>query len=253
MRQQTKCVAVLCAAWFLTASSPASAQMLRWEDKGYLGVNVGGQTLSRSFTETSTPVIYNENALFTVPHTVGSGLLFDVSGGMRVWRNLAIGLGFSSFSDSESPTVTAQIPNPIAFGLLRPASGSAGELSHSETAVHLQFVWMVPMSDKIELAAVLGPSFFRIKQDFIGDVVPVEGPPPFTTVSLGAVTTREESKSAAGVNIGIDGTYLLTKRIGAGMFLRWAGASADLATSGGGTVTVDAGGFQVGGGLRYRF
>ena len=97
-------------------------------------------------------------------------------------------------------------------------------------------------------------SFFRVKQDLVNNLTTEEGPPPlFGTVTISSVQLVDASKWATGVSAGIDATYLVTKKIGAGGFVRWAGASADVPVAGGGSVSIDAGGFQLGAGLRYRF
>jgi hypothetical protein len=244
------------AAWgvvLLVGTSEAQAQALLWEDRGYVAFNAGFQLQSRSFEEISTPVIYDENARIEVEHNVSGGALIDVAGGLRVWRNLAVGVGYSSFGDKETPTLLAQIPSPVSFDAPRQASASTGELSHNETAINVHLLWMIPISDKFELAAVVGPYFYKIEQDFVGTVDIVEGPPPFTTVTIRSVQPFVASKRATGFGAGLDGTYLFTPRIGAGAFVRFAGASADLETPAGNTVTVDAGGFQIGGGIRVRF
>lgn len=251
--QKTMWLTACCAALGLSASD-AQAQMLNWEDTAYVMVSAGLQAQSRSFTEISTPVIYGENALVTVPHDVGGGLFIDVAGGVRLWRNLAIGVGFSSFGDQETPTLAGEIPSPLVFGSPRVAVTSTGELKHSETAVHLHALWMIPISDKIELAAMGGPSFYKIEQDFVSGITVSEGAiPPFASVTISSVTTQTESKRAAGFTAGADMTYLITRRFGAGAFVRYSAASVDLPTAGAGTVTVDAGGFQIGAGLRVRF
>src|SRR5437667_1721171 len=136
--------------------------MLEWEDQGYLMVNLGVQPQSQTFSEVSSPEIYAENASITVPHTIGSGLLFDIAGGYRVWKNLAVGLGFSRFAKSQTSTLSAQIPNPLIYNAPRTATAGTGEMSHSSTGIHINFLWMLPLSDKIELAAIVGPSFFRV-------------------------------------------------------------------------------------------
>jgi hypothetical protein len=238
----------------LSMAPAAEAQMLPWEDFGYLAFNVGAQAQSRSFTEISTPIIYGENASITVPHSIGSGILIDIAGGIRVWRNLAIGAGFSTFGNDETATVAAQIPHPITFGNLRPASASTGELGHRETAIHVHALWMIPVSDKIEVAAVGGPSFYSVKQDLVEGVGLTEGAAPaFSTVTITEVRTESVSEWAVGFTVGMDGTYLVTPDLGAGAFIRYSGASADLPTAGGGTVSLDVGGFQLGLGLRVRF
>jgi D-alanyl-D-alanine carboxypeptidase (penicillin-binding protein 5/6) len=42
---------------------------------------------------TTTPDIYGEPASFASTQDVGGGAFFDISGGYKVWRNLAVGIG----------------------------------------------------------------------------------------------------------------------------------------------------------------
>jgi hypothetical protein len=63
----------------------------------------------------------------------------------------------------------------------------------------------------------------------------------------------EASDSPVGINVGADVTYMVTKTFGAGVLLRYAGGSADLATPSGASLSLDAGGFQFGAGVRVRF
>jgi opacity protein-like surface antigen len=109
------------------------------------------------------------------------------------------------------------------------------------------------MTEDIDVALLIGPSFYGVKQDFIQTVEAREGAPPFNTVSIGSVTRVEQSERAVAFTAGIDAQYRVTPRYGVGVFFRYSGASVDMPLVGGGTVTVDAGGVQLGGGLRVRF
>jgi hypothetical protein len=250
---KTTRIVTWCAALLLIGTTGAQAQMLPWEDRGFVAFNLGLQAGTQTFTETASPVIYGENALITVPHSVDGGLLIDFSGGARVWKNFGIGLGYSHMSSTEAPTLTAQIPNPIVFNSPRSASSSTGDLEHIESAIHLQFLWMLPITNEFSLAAVFGPSFYNITQDLVGNIAIAEGPPPYGTVNITSVETLRQSERATGFTLGVDGTYRLTPVFGIGGFMRFSGAEAEMATAGGGAVTVSAGNFQLGVGARVRF
>jgi len=71
---------------------------------------------------------------------------------------------------------------------------------------------------------------------------------PSRTQNINIATGSEEG-TAKGVNVGVDGTYLFTPRVGAGIFLRYAGGSVDLPSAPG----LKVGGFQAGIGARIRF
>jgi hypothetical protein len=250
--KMTKWLVLVCMV-MSAGIADAQAQVIPWEDRGYVAVSFGIQPLSREFTEVSAPDINGDPAVITVPHSIGSGAFPDFFVGYRLYENFGVAVGFSRFSKSETPTLVAQIPHPVIGGQFRTASTSAGELSHTETAFHTHLLYMIPMTEDIDVALLVGPSFYGIKQDFIETVEAREGAPPFNTVSIGSVSRVEQSESAVAFTAGIDATYRLTPRYGFGVFFRYSGASVDMPLVGGGTVTVDAGGVQLGGGLRVRF
>ncbi len=249
--KMTKWLVMVCVV--MSAGIPdAHAQMIQWQDRGYLSVNFGIQPQSRDFDEVSAPEINGDPATITVPHSIGSGAFPDFAVGYRLWENLGVHVGYSYFSKSETPTLSAQIPHPVVGGQSRTATASAGELSHSESAFHTHLVWMIPLSEEIELAVLVGPSFYNINQSFVETVTVVETP-PYTSVSISEVQQIEQSDTAVAFTAGLDGTYRLTPRFGIGAFFRYSGASSDMPLSGGNSVTVEAGGIQIGGGLRVRF
>ena len=84
-----------------------------------------------------------------------------------------------------------------------------------------------------------------VKQD-LPETLSVSEPGP--TVS--SLTTKSVDKTAAGVNLGVDVTYLLTKRYGVGAMARYTVGSVDLD---GATKSLSVGGFQIGVGARLRF
>jgi hypothetical protein len=227
----------------LAVAAPAQAQMV-WQDRGYVNVNALLQTVSRDVSATGSFDLYDEVATFDAPRKIGSGVVFDISGGAKVWRNLAIGLGYSRLSNTDNVTVTARIPDPIEFDLPHEQVLSAGDLEHSESAVHLSAVWFWPVTDKIDVAFSAGPSFFTVKQTHVTSVN-VESNSFIAT----GVSVANAKESAAGLHIGVDATYLVTPRFGAGILLRYAGASVDVA----GIEDLNVGGFQLGVGLRVRF
>ena len=241
----------------VAVASQAHAQTQDWQGRGYFHVSFGGQAQDQTFADTSTFTIYTEQAATAAGHSFGGGSLVDIAAGYRVWRNLAVGLGYSHNSNDSDAIVSVRVPHPILFGQSRQATETLGDLEHSESAVHLQFVWMMPLTNKIQFAVMAGPSFFSVHQDIVSPVgrEDIRDVAPFTSVSIANLSAAEYKDSPVGVNIGVDGTYLITPMIGAGLFVRYAGASLDLPTPAG--VTRDdelrAGGAQVGGGVRLRF
>jgi hypothetical protein len=249
---------VLVCGLVLACASEAGAQMAAWGDVGYLNVNGAFQSGTRNVQTQGSFPLYDETATFDARHGVDSGGIFDISGGVRVWRNLAVGIGITRFGDRSDVDVTGRIPHPLFFDQFRTATVAATGLRHTETGVHIQAVWVQPLVDRVDVALSFGPSFFRVRQDLVGGLGDLqEGAFPFDTVTIRSVGLVTERESAVGVNLGADVTYILSRLtladLGAGFFVRYAGASVDLAVPGAPTTSLRVGGFQTGAGLRVRF
>ena len=240
-------------------TSAADAQS--WTDRGYFNVSMGGQSQDQTFSESATFDIYGEKGALASAHSIGGGQLFDASAGMRVWKGLGVGIGYSANKNKNDATVSVRVPHPIIFGQSREATATAPDLEHSENAVHLQFVWVVPLGGKFRLMFMGGPTFFTVRQQIATVRAPqdVRDQAPFTSVTITSVTVTDVKDSPVGVNVGVDGTYAITRiagvGIGVGGFVRYAGASLDFPTLTGTTREGDlkAGGPQGGIGLRVRF
>ncbi|MGE0041210.1 MAG: outer membrane beta-barrel protein [Vicinamibacterales bacterium] len=233
----------------------ASAQAREWTDRGYININGGFQSSTVDLNDTADIRRYGEDGRLVVNGGADSGALFDISGGARVWRNVSVGLGFHRGTSSSSASVQGSVPHPVFFSQPRNFSAEVGGLTHTESAVHLQFGYMLPLSDKLDVQFFVGPSFFKLTQDVVADVTIAEQGAPFTSVVVQPERATRKA-SATGVNVGADVTYMLLQRdglkIGAGFFARYAGASASIRVIAN-DVSVDLGGFQAGIGARIRF
>ncbi len=239
------------AAFAVVAASDVTAQVLPWEDNGYVSINYLYHAKDRSFEESLSQTIYEETATFTASHASSGGGGIDVGGGVRVWGNLAAGVAVTQFSSSSALAVAGSVPNPLFFNRLRSVSTARTDLEYKETAVHLQAVWVMPITDKIIVKLGGGPSFFNIDQGLLGAVSLGQEIAPFATVAITAGSATA-SESAVGGNAGVDLTYMFTGQLGGGIFARWSGGSVDLPASGG-VQSIDVGGVQSGIGLRLSF
>ena len=234
----------LCVAFCAASAQAASAQMT-WTDKGFVNVTFGVQVGSHDLDTSSAFTLYDEQGTVDTTQKVKSGGLFDVSGGYKVWRNLAIGVGYSWTSSDADAAVTASVPDPAFFDRPRAVTASASSLEHSESVINLSGVWMVPVTDKIEVGVSAGPSIFIVKQDVPSSLQISEPGPTVSTVNVNSV-----SKTTVGVNFGVDVAYMINKRYGVGGIARYTWGSADIE---GASDSLTVGGFQIGGGLRVRF
>jgi len=219
----------------------------------FLNINGGYQTGSQVFSDAIPLALYGEQGRTDVHYEVErSGGLVDVSAGVRVWRNLAIGVGVSSASTTSRADVTAAAPHPLFFQRPRQAQASVEGLEHSAVAVDIQAVWVVRASSRVEVALSGGPSFFNISQGVVTGVTIGEVRAPFDRAAIAGVAVSSLSETATGFNAGVDITVLWFRHLGLGLLVRYSGASVEVGLSDG-PVSVQAGGAQAGAGLRIRF
>jgi hypothetical protein len=228
-----------------TLATPAAAQTLQWTDKGYVSINGGVQAGSHSLDTSSTFTIYEETATVTSSQDVKSGGLFDIGGAYRVWgKNLLAGVSYSLASKASDVRVTASIPDPAVFDRPRAVAFTQPGAKHTESVVHIDAIYMVPVMNKMDIGVFFGPSIFMIKQDVISTPTVTE---PGPTVNAPLV---EVKKTSAGINLGADVQYVVYKKWAVGGLLRYTWGSATIP---GATEKLTLGGFQVGAGLRMRF
>lgn len=244
----TRVFGILTSTLFLVGglATQASAQMLQSTDRAFAGLSFGGQTKARTFRTSGSLPLYEETATFESTVGIGAEGLIDISGGVRVWNNVAVGIGFSRYSDTSNGTFNASIPDPVLFDRPRAASVEVPGLKHSQSQIHLSVYWLQPVTDKIDVSAYAGPTFFSVKQDLPTGFTVAQG-----TNNIATVTQTQVKESAVGLHAGVDVRYLIIKNAGVGLFLRYAQGRVDTDLVEGGRIEV--GGFQYGVGARVRF
>ena len=238
MKAGVLCV-VMCAAF-----APRASAQMTWTDKGFVNLTGGVQVGSHTLATSRTFDLYDEQGKVDSSQTVKGGGLFDVTAGYKVWHNLVLAVGYSWTSGKADAAVTSTVPDPVFYDRLRTVNSTASGLKHTEGVVNVSGVWMVPVTDKIDVGVSFGPSFFSVKQDIPGSLTATE---PGPTVQ---VAVDSASKSTVGVNFGVDVAYMINKRFGVGGLARYTWGSVDLP---GATDKLTVGGFQIGGGARVRF
>ncbi len=245
----TRVIAV--AFSFTLVAAAAQAQSAAWTDRGYFNAGADIRLAGGSFADVVHPIDFAEAAVVNTTYQMKAAPGLEVGSGVRVWRNLGIGVDLSYVVKGARGSVDAQVPHPLVFGKPRAVSGVA-ELGRNETAVNVQVLWMIPMPMPInrrwQVAIAGGPSWISVSQDLVQDVT-VTQTYPYDTATYASVVTQRSSKARVGFNAGIDGTYLFTRRVGLGASATFARAHIPLGAS----AASDAGGLHVAGGLRLRF
>jgi len=232
--------------------APAAAAKARLATKLFVSGDGGYQTSSAGFTSQVTYPLYAENATSTVSAPDAGGPAVAVRGGYRVWRNLCVGAGVTGFWSTRSADVAASLPHPFFFNRARSVDGTSSGLKRDETMAAIEVSWLVPISRRMDLQIFAGPAFFKVKADVPTSVQFTETY-PYDTATLTSLETASVTDSATGFTVGADVAFMFNPSIGVGGHVRFSRASVTLSTSGGQPTTIDLGGPQVGGGLRFRF
>jgi hypothetical protein len=239
----------------VAAASPAHAQ----DSKFTASVNFGFQAGSGDISQKLQPLIYDEAANIDVAQTYENGPLIDVGGSYMLFGKWGVGVAYNHTSGDGNATIAAGIPDPKVTSppaQFRTVALSANGLKHNEDAVHVDLLYRFAATPKIDVTVGGGPTFFAMKQEFVTEFAVTEtSPPPGPYVNPTVTPTiTGVKKSPVGFNIGADVTYMLTHSMGVGMLLRFAHANPSLDVPNTPTpIEVHAGGFQIGGGFRYRF
>jgi hypothetical protein len=236
--------AVMVVGAGLLSATTASAQTPQWTDKAFLNVSGGVQVGKKDATTTLSFPLYDETATIETSREVKGSPIWDVTGGVRVWNNFGVGLSLSGRKATSDGVTTASIPHPLFYDQARTVTGSISDMEHKEFWAGLMLAYMYPVTDKFEVMALLGPAVAMVKHEAVNTVDIVEGGTPTVTVGLETL-----EKDVWGFMAGLDGRYLITNRIGAGMFIRYASATANLSPD----LKLKVGGFQVGAGVRVKF
>ena len=227
-------------------ASEARAQTAQGSGRAFLNVSGGIQTGSETVATAVSFPLYEETALVDASREVKSSPIWDVTGGLRVRKNFAVALSVSGRSATTDGALLASIPHPVFFDQPRTVAGSVSDMKHSELWTSLLFAWMYPVTDKIEVMAMAGPAVVFVQHEVVTGVTVTEGSGNVPTLT---VQLESLEKSPWGVMAGVDGRYTITSKIGAGVFLRYTAAKANLTSE----TQLNVGGFQVGAGVRVKF
>ena len=219
---------------------------------GYLSLNAGAQLARADFDTNVTFPFYTEQADFDAAYDAPSGLVIDLGGGARVWRQLAIGAAVTRFQVDGQAALDARLPHPFFVRRHRELAATITDLERVETAVHVQVSWLAPIEDRLTLAVFGGPTFFRVEQDVITGL-DLRETFPFDEAELGSAVRAGRDESAAGFNVGADVMYRLTRQVGVGAVARFSRGTVDVSTGAGQQSDLRVGGFQLTGGLRWLF
>jgi len=251
---------VLATAGIVALSTPAGAQVVRRApsrpgDRIRLTLNGGEQSSASPFKETQTFPQYFEQGTLTVERKVTNRPFVDGGGAFRIVKQLHAGVSFSSFKDTRSATLTAQVPHPLLYTQPRTTTGMVSGVDRRENAVHVEVSWRVKAAGGFEFLPFAGPSFFQIEQGLVTklNVTLANEVYPYDTLAFPSVSTETIKDKVNGYNAGVDMAWMFSKHIGLGALIRYTHGTRDFTPTDGQPVKNEVGGLNAGGGLRVVF
>jgi hypothetical protein len=240
----------------ITPATPTVPPQRRHADRlierGFLSLNGGRQVTARSFSTSSTLTKFAETGTIASSYTGVEPMVFELAAGIGLWRGLGFNVSVTHASKPVGDTISAAVPNPFFFDKDRTVVGLAPDLKRQEIAAHLDASWTFAIGRATRLAVFGGPSYFNVTQGIVTDIAVTEAF-PYDEVSFEGATTVETKQSRAGFNVGFDLSRLISRRFGVGMAGRYSRATFEFPIVPEQVATIEAGGVQIGAGVRLKF
>ncbi len=235
----------------LGSPRPALAQTREWPERIWFSVGGSVQPAANGFSDTLDVPLYPESEKVSIAYPVKGGAVVAASGGYRVWKQLALGIGVTRYNGRAQAAVDAQVPHPFFDNRFREVQGTT-PAARTEIGTHVLIGWMMTLTDRFRLLLTAGPSVLSVRQTLVTGVE-VSETYPYDTAAFKSATAENVTARATGFNAGADLFWMFSRNVGAGGLVQVTRASAKERTGAGRTVSVNAGGAQVGAGLRFLF
>jgi hypothetical protein len=237
-------VPVMLSVWAACAMAQSSS-----DSRVAVTVSAGARPTASDFSQFVSFEAYSEEGSLTTSYSVKQQPLLNVGIAGRIWHGLGAGVEGTYLHNSFPAQITALVPHPLIANQPRTVSGDA-TVSNRQLAMHLEAVYWIRRSDRLEVLATGGPSFVRADQDFVTDVSYTQTFPYNTATFAGADISRQR-KSAVGANIGAQIGWRLKGPLGVAGLVRYSHVTYHIPTIG--AASVPLGGLDVGGGVRFLF
>jgi opacity protein-like surface antigen len=207
---------------------------------------------SSSFRESRTFTQFAEAGRFDAGYQADPGPGFEGAVRQMLGRRFGLAVALGYLKRNESVAFSAALPHPLYFGRPRPASGSRSGMSYTETAGHLDLVFVPASGRHLEASLFAGVSLIKVRADLI-DHIEYTQTYPYDTVTAVSAPSATIQDNPFGFNVGASLDGRLSQHIALGAQGRFSRAKARLHPSPGNTLGFDAGGFQIGAGIRFLF
>src|SRR5262245_42424832 len=166
IRSRVCAAAVLPIALVLLAASATPAAGQDDAPRYFLDLHgAGGTRLNTVDTET-TFAMYGEQANVRTRQEIGTAKMFDVRFAMRLNPRLGAGLAISGAETKYDGSAAASIPSPVLINNFATVKQNVTGLTRRDLGYHVQALYLMPLSDKLDVTLAAGPSFVQVQQPY---------------------------------------------------------------------------------------
>lgn len=257
--------ALLCAAALVTIALPqaalaqvpaaGAARTIGAYVNAHFGLSLPAES---SFTNFGEVTFGSQSESGSAVYPVNSGFAFEFGGGVVIKKRWIAGVALSRASSTDAGEFTLTLDHTPAHG---PISDTVATdpFDRRENAFHIQGGVLLPMK-RFDLMLFGGPSRFSVSQTTVTDLDATEDFDGQWFVTILDTSSEIQEGSAWGFNVGADASVPLNRVISVGGQVRYSRATVSMedpiaTLTTGSTVMKDmtVGGFQVLGGIRFRF
>lgn len=218
---------------------------LKLEVDGAFGATTSTFDESRTFTE------FAEEGVVRTSYEGKAGPGFEGGLQYRFFRHVGLAAAVSVINRDEEGAFDAELPHPLFLNRDREVTGALTGFKYKETGIHVGVVF-TGTGGPLGYSLFAGPSWIKVETDVL-DRLQYSHAYPYDTVTVTGTPARKVDDSPLGFHVGGGLDYRFGARFGLGAKVRFSQAKAKLIPVAGQTIELDAGGLQVGAGLRIFF
>ena len=239
---------------------PPAMPSSRSFERGWIDVNLGAAfAAEKVFTLELRRPLYGGTSVGSVTYRNPTGASFDFGGGFMFTPEIGLGVSVTGTAHQKPAEVSISVPHPFFVNsAATDTTGTDRQFQRIEGGVNIQLMGAARISDGVRVRVFGGPTYFRVQQDLVSGIAYDHRFGIFTPANDVAITNYEYVAKVEGTgwgfHVGSDVSLFFTRVAGIGGFVRYSRGTVDvtepLTES---TVSLEAGGFQAGGGLRLKF
>jgi hypothetical protein len=207
-----------------------------------------------SYSDSRQVAEYAETTTIRTSYEAKGAFGPDAALQVSLFRGLGVLVGFSTIDRDVSGTVDVSRPHPLYLNEPRSASAELSGYGAKETALHFDLAY-AGSKGRLDWSIFGGVTQLSVDVDLLGVPTYTESY-PYDELKIASTASTPVKESKTGFNVGgrLDYRFGSSGHFGAGVQVRYSGATIELAAASATTpVSYDAGGLEVGVGLRLFF